>query len=119
MEFALIGKLKSSKQKIESTINNLGGTLVTKIHEKLAAVISNEDEIQKMGPKMAAAKACDIQVVSEDFLTEAEKMDPCRYIICRSLSEWGGNVSHSQLILNYFDDFLNRIFFFLVAIITN
>lgn len=93
MEFALIGKMNSSKQKIESTIQKLGGKVVTGIHDKLAAVISNEDEIQKMGPKMILAKTCDIQVVSEDFLTEVEKIDPCRYIICRSLSEWGGNVS--------------------------
>lgn len=91
----MIGKLKTPKQKIESEINKLGGTLVTKIHEKLAAVISNEGEIQKMGLKMATAKALDIQVVSEDFLTEVEKMDPCRYIICRSISEWGGNVSQN------------------------
>lgn len=93
MEFSLIGKLSSSNQKIESVIKRLGGKLVAGIHEKLAAVISNEDEIQKMGPKMTLAKKCDIQVVSEDFLTSIEKMDPCRYIICRSISDWGGNVS--------------------------
>ena len=102
MEFVLIGKLKTPKKKIESRIKMLGGKVVAEIHGKLAAVISNEDEIKKMGPKMTLAKTFDIQVVSEDFLTEVEKIDPCRYIICRSLSDWGGNVSFSMI--------LNRIF---------
>lgn len=108
MEFALIGKLNSSNQSIESTIKRMGGKMVTHIHEKLAAVISNDDEIQKMGPKMTLAKKCDIQVVSEDFLTCVETIDPCRYIICRSISDWGGNVGISTFI-QFFKTFFNLI----------
>lgn len=93
MECSLIGKLNLPNQRIESIIKRMGGKVIVGIHEKLAAVISNEDEIQKMGPKMTLAKKCDIQVVSEDFLTSIETMDPCKYIICRSISDWGGNVS--------------------------
>lgn len=93
MEFALIGKLSSSNQTIENTIKKMGGKVVSEIDGKLAAVISTQDEILKMGKNMKLAKTLDIQVVSEDFLTCVETVDPCRYIFCRSLSEWGGNVS--------------------------
>lgn len=97
MEFALIGKLKSSKQQIESSVRRFGGKVVANIHDKLAAIISNEDEITKMGPKMIMAKTYNIQVVSEDFLTDIETTDPYICIISRSLSDWGGNVSFRSL----------------------
>lgn len=51
-----------------------------------------EGEVEKIGLKMIEAKACDIQVVSEEFLSQVKSMDPFVYIINCSLSEWGGNV---------------------------
>lgn len=63
------------------------------IHNKLAAVISNEEEIQKMSAKMALAKAHNIQVTSEDFLSSIESRDPYLCIFSHCISEWGGNVS--------------------------
>ncbi|KAG4065356.1 hypothetical protein HA402_012301 [Bradysia odoriphaga] len=92
MEFAIIGKLKSSKVEIKEKIRKLGGRVVNKIHDKLAAVISNQEEIDKMEPIMAEAKACNIQIISEDFLSKMEDIDPLTYIVTRSLTdEWGGN----------------------------
>ncbi|XP_031628011.1 poly [ADP-ribose] polymerase-like isoform X2 [Contarinia nasturtii] len=91
MEFAIIGKLKLTKQSIECAIRQMGGRVVEKIHDKLAAVISNQDEIERMGSKMIKAKECNIQIVSEEFLSKMETIDPFVYIINRSLSEWGGN----------------------------
>lgn len=111
MEFALIGKLKLSRQEIEGTIKKMGGKVVTKIHDKMAAVISNEEEIQKMGPKMILAEKFNIQIVSEDYLESIETNDPRMCIITRCLSEWGGNVSKlfisykPCIIFSYFSNF--------------
>lgn len=116
MEFVLIGKLNATKQTIERRIQQMGGKVVTEIHEKLAAVISNEDEIKKMGPKMTLAKTCDIQVVSEDFLTQIETIDPFRYIYCRAICDWGGNVSFTESNLFFLFIFFHndsfQLFFF-------
>lgn len=84
-----------SKAEIKKKIRNLGGRVVNKIHDKLAAVISNQEEINKMGPLMAEAKACNIQIISEDFLAKMEDIDPFTYIVTRSLTDdWGGDVRH-------------------------
>lgn len=102
MEFALIGKLKMSKAEIKNKIRNLGGRVVNTIHDKLAAVISNQEEIEKMEPIMAEAKACNVQIISEDFLSKVEDVDPLTYIATRSLTdEWGGNVSLIKKTLKF------------------
>lgn len=92
MEFALVGKLQMSQQNIERTIRKMGGKVVSIIHDKLAAVISNKQEVRNMGFQMVQAKKYNIQVVSEDFLTEANTTDPIFYIISKSLADWGGDV---------------------------
>lgn len=93
MEFALIGKLKNSKQEIEKAIRKMGGKVVSVIHNKLAAIISNEEEVKRMGLQMKEAKKFNIQVVTVDFLTAVETTDPILYIISQSLADWGGDVS--------------------------
>lgn len=113
MEFALIGKLKTPQTQIESVIKKFGGKVVAKIHDKLAAVISDEDEIKKMGPKMTMAKTYNIQVVSEDFLTNIETTDPYICIISRKISDWGGNVSVLILLTFFLCVFFNKTSFFL------
>lgn len=89
----MIGKLKMPRQEIENTIKQMGGKVVMGIHNKLAAVISNEEEINKMSAKMALAKTHNIQVASEDFLSDIESRDPYLCIFSHCISEWGGNVS--------------------------
>lgn len=93
MEFVQIGKLKKTKEEIEKTIKQKGGKVVAGIHNKLAAIISNEKEVQKMGTKMTEAKTKNIQVVSEEFLSDLENIDPVSSIISRNIADWGGNVS--------------------------
>lgn len=95
MEFVVIGNLEKPTEEIIKTISKMGGKVVSKIHRKLAAVISNKEEIQRMGSKMVEAKKYDIQVVSVDFLTELHPTDPILYVISESLSNWGGDVSDS------------------------
>jgi NAD-dependent DNA ligase len=40
MEFVILGKTTRSKDEIKKEIKKLGGKVVTKIHDRLAAVIS-------------------------------------------------------------------------------
>jgi len=41
MEFVILGKTTRPKDEIKKEIQKLGGKVVTNIHDKLAAVISN------------------------------------------------------------------------------
>lgn len=100
MEFVLFGDLKQTNQEIERTIRKMGGKVVSVIHDELAAVISNKEEVNRMGSQIKIAKKHNIPVVSEDFLTEVSKGgDPIFYIICESLCEWGGDVSMKLIII--------------------
>lgn len=70
----------------------MGGKVVTSVHEKLAAIISTPNEIERMTLKMRNAKDYGIQVVPEDFL-EAVKgnnnMEAISYITSKSICDWG------------------------------
>lgn len=81
----------------------MGGRVVNKIHNKLAAVISNKDEVDKMGSKMTEAKVANIQVISEDFFLVAEQQttNAFEYIAKHNLAEWGGNVSEIMFLKRY------------------
>ncbi|XP_024936597.1 poly [ADP-ribose] polymerase isoform X2 [Cephus cinctus] len=93
MSFVLSGNLKTDKKSLTREISLLGGTVVTKIHENLAAVISTPEEVAKMDKKMEKIKALDIQVVSEDFVTEAKDYTtaPIMLINKKNISSWGGD----------------------------
>jgi NAD-dependent DNA ligase len=41
MEFAILGKTTRPRDEIKKAIKNMGGKVVTNIHDRLAAVISN------------------------------------------------------------------------------
>ncbi|KAJ6649063.1 Poly [ADP-ribose] polymerase [Pseudolycoriella hygida] len=89
MEFAIIGNLARSKDEIERTIKRMGGKVAPRVHYKLAAVISNRGEVEKMSEQMMEAKAFNIQVVTEEFLVEIATNDPLQYIVTRNISNWG------------------------------
>ncbi|XP_055294949.1 poly [ADP-ribose] polymerase-like [Sitodiplosis mosellana] len=92
MTFVIVGKLSKTKEAIEEVILKLGGKIVEKVDKKLTAVLSNRDEVQKMGTLMKQAKRYNIQVVSEEFLTAIDTTeDPFLYIISESLCDWGGD----------------------------
>lgn len=93
MEFVIIGNLVKPKNEIEKQIRKLGGKVVAVVHDKLAAVISNFQEVHRMDFPMKAAKFHHIQVVSVDFLTDIQNEDPLAYILSKSLCDWGGDVS--------------------------
>lgn len=56
MEFVLIGKTEKSKDEVKKIIQKMGGKLGSKIHDKVAAIISNEAEVERMGQRMNDAK---------------------------------------------------------------
>jgi hypothetical protein len=46
-----------------------------------------------MNKKMEEVKACDIQVLPEDFLEEVQSGDVMAVIAKKSISSWGSDVS--------------------------
>lgn len=99
MEFVLIGDLTKPRSEIERMIRKLGGKVSAKIHDRLAAIISNTNEVEKMGKQMNDACMNNIQVVSEDFLdaTENSDIDPIAYILSENICDWGGDVSSIEI----------------------
>lgn len=96
MELVLIGDDFSKPQSdIERLIEQLGGKVVTKVHDRVTAVISNADEVRKMNEQMANARMYGIEVVTQDFLEEAQSIDvdPIGYIISENIADWCSNVS--------------------------
>lgn len=93
LEFVIIGKTEKSKDDIKKTIQKMGGKLGTKIHEKLAAIISNPEEVERLGSRMREAKDFGIQVVTEEFLEEVKSGQAISYITSKSICDWGTDVS--------------------------
>ncbi|KAG7202334.1 hypothetical protein KM043_018664 [Ampulex compressa] len=93
MQFVIIGHTETNKDVLKKSILLLGGTVSTKIHENLAAVISTPKEVEKMNKKMEEAKEHDIQVISEDFVEEAKEYTeaPVMLIKKKTISSWGGD----------------------------
>ncbi|XP_046383121.1 poly [ADP-ribose] polymerase [Ischnura elegans] len=92
LEFVIHGKTATSKEELKNEIIRLGGKVIKKIHESLAAVISTKEEVDKMGSRISEAKEMNIQVVSEDFVKEARgKSDVRSLIIQKSICDWGSN----------------------------
>ena len=86
-----MGKTQKSKDELKKEIQRLGGKLVTRISDKLAAVISTPEEVEKMNKKMEEVKANDIQVVPEDFLEEAKDGSAILLISKKSICSWGSD----------------------------
>lgn len=95
MEFVIVGhNLTRPRNEIERMIKKMGGKIASNIHYKLAAVISNADEVRRMSEPILNAKQFDIQVVAEAFLTDVAEsnQDPVWYIMRHNLCDWGGDV---------------------------
>lgn len=95
MEIVRLGNLALNYSDMKSTIEKMGGRLVTQIHDKTAVIISNQEEIDKMNEKMQLAKNCGIQVVPESFLEEVQDGGAVEYIAKYSISGWGSDVSQA------------------------
>lgn len=95
MQFVIIGQTEKNKETLKKEIAFMGGSVVAKLHENLAAVISNPKEVEKMNKKMEEVKLLDIQVVSEDFVEEAKDYTdpPIMLIKTKTISDWGGDIN--------------------------
>lgn len=93
MEFAIIGKTTKTKDEIKYEIEKLGGKLGTKIHAKLAGIISNAVEVERMNQRMQDAKGFGIQVLPESFLETVTGGDALKLIKTLTLCDWGTDVS--------------------------
>lgn len=78
----------------------MGGKLNTKIHEKVAAIISTEDEVTRMGQRMQDAKDLGIQVVPEHFLDDVKAGNAVSFIISESLCDWGTDVNLAVILIH-------------------
>ena len=96
MQFVIIGRTERNKDSLKKEIMLLGGDVTSKIHEHVAAIISNQQEIEKMNKKMEEAKKFNIQVITEDFIEEAKEyiMPAITLIEKKTISSWGGNLSN-------------------------
>lgn len=93
MEFVIVGKTEKSKDEIKKVIQKMGGKMGTKIHEKVAAIISTEKEVERLGYRMQEAKDLGIQVIPETFLDDVKGKNAVTLIISQSLCDWGTDVN--------------------------
>lgn len=95
MQFVILGRTQKDKEELKKEILLLGGTVTTKIHQDLAAVISNQNEIDKMNKRMEEVKSHDIQVITEDFIDEAKEYTdaPIMLLKKKTISSWGGDIN--------------------------
>lgn len=98
LEF-FIDKTKGEKKDVEKLICKLGGKVAKKLHDKVAAVISTEEEVEKMSRRMETAEDFGIQVVSEDYLTSVTSGGAIDAISTKAICDWGTDVSTFYLFL--------------------
>lgn len=95
MQFVILGRTQKNKEELKKEIQLLGGTVTTKIHQDLVAVISNQNEVEKMNKRMEDVKEYDIQVITEDFIEEAKEYTdaPIMLLKKKTISSWGGDIN--------------------------
>ncbi|XP_053691962.1 poly [ADP-ribose] polymerase [Sabethes cyaneus] len=91
LQFVILGKTDTPKDQLKEKIQKLGGKVVTKITNTLAAIISTAAEVEKLGSRMQEAKDMQIQVVPEDFLDDAKSGGALSYITSKSICDWGSD----------------------------
>lgn len=92
MELMIAGETTKPKHEIELKIKQMGGTVIEKIHENVAAIISNPEQVAKMGVLMEDAKKHGIPIVPDTFIDDIKNIDPIELIVMCDLSNWGQNV---------------------------
>ncbi|XP_047526673.1 poly [ADP-ribose] polymerase [Vanessa atalanta] len=96
LQFFIYGKFKTPKEDIKHRILKLGGLVVNKLTDTLAAVISTKNDLEKMNVKMEEIQDKDIEVVEESFL---DLIDPSNGSVTKSLelirenniADWGSD----------------------------
>lgn len=88
LEFFVDGTLKESKREITLAITKMDGRVGSIVTERTAAIISDAEGIEKMGPFMKNARDLKIQVVPVGFLDDVKIADPFSLIKDLNLSPW-------------------------------
>ena len=70
MNFSTHGKLTRKNDEIKVMLGRLGGKLQTPLNNLTIALITNEEEVEKMNKKLREAVSLDIHIISENFLDE-------------------------------------------------
>lgn len=94
MHVVIVGNLSTPKDELKHKIQRMGGKLVTKLQEKIAIVISNAEEVEKMNKRMQEVQSFNIQVVNEEFLDAIAKGSPTdtiEKIKTMSICSWGSD----------------------------
>jgi poly [ADP-ribose] polymerase 1 len=94
MHVVIIGETSQPREDLKRKIEKMGGKLVTKIQEKIAVVISNAEEVEKMNSRIRMVKDFDIQVVPEKFIDEIVGLSPTETIEkikSMSICKWGSD----------------------------
>ncbi|ESO88129.1 hypothetical protein LOTGIDRAFT_206927 [Lottia gigantea] len=91
MKFAIIGKTKKSKAVLTKEIANLGGTVVSKIDNTIAACISTKTDVAKKSKNVKEAEKADVHVVDEEFLDNLKSDTVVANILKHALSSWGSD----------------------------
>lgn len=85
--------MKKPRTEIEHKIRLMGGKIASEINSKIAAVISNSEEVNQAQGNIKEAFLRRIQVVPEEFVDEAMNTDNVIKLIAdRDLSQWGRDV---------------------------
>ncbi|CAL1526877.1 unnamed protein product [Lymnaea stagnalis] len=92
LKFVVGAKLSKSKAEITKIISGLGGTIVTKVDKKVAAVISTKADVDKKNKIIKEAEENEIHVISEDFLSACKDGDIGKLIVLHSIASWGSEV---------------------------
>ncbi|KAF7995152.1 hypothetical protein HCN44_004624 [Aphidius gifuensis] len=95
MQFTLHVKGKTDKEEMKKKIMLLGGTVSTRLHESIAAVIATKEMFDKGGKAIKDAEAMDIQVISDDFIDEAKDYNdtPISLLTKKTICGWGSDPS--------------------------
>ncbi|XP_032677618.1 poly [ADP-ribose] polymerase [Odontomachus brunneus] len=95
MQFVILGRIEKDKEELKREILLLGGTVGTKIHKDLTAIISTSKEVEKMSKRMEDVQSLDIQVITEDFVEEAKEYTeaPIMLLKKKTISSWGGDIN--------------------------
>lgn len=101
LEFLIVGQMKKPRTEIEHKIRLMGGKIASEINSKIAAVISNIEEVNQAQGNIKEAFLRRIQVVPEEFVDEAMNTDDVIKLIAdRDMSQWGRDVclEHTNFI---------------------
>lgn len=94
MIFVSYGKTKKPFKEIRAAIDKHGGKYVQQIHSGVAAIISNKNEVNKMGSKLLEAKGFGIQVITDEYFDAVEDGgNSVELLKTMNIASWGDDPS--------------------------